>query len=163
MKNKFLICLLLALVLCAMSAITVQADWSPDVTFSTVDQNGTTRTESIFANKELTMLNLWGYWDEACVRELPTLQMLNNNFADLQVYGVSLSDYEADNVQAMSDAGVSLPLLQLTDSLNSLLNTGYIPAAVFVDSDGHVVSDVYVCSRSYDEWAETVQGLLGED
>lgn len=161
MKRKILAGLILVMMLCALTGLSAQAEWSPEVSFSTVDQYGITRTESIFQNARLTMLNLWACWDDACVKELPTLQLLAANYAgDLQIYGVSLADYEEDNVQTMNDMGVYLPLLQLTDSLNGLLNTGYIPAAVFVDSNGHIVSDVQVCSRSYDEWSTIVSDLL---
>lgn len=140
-----------------------EVSWEPDFTFATVDSEGREWTDRAFADAELTMLNMWAYWCGPCVGELPDLQKLSENYADrgFQILGISMDAYEKDNVNLMESLGIAYPCLRLTESLDAELNTGYIPATLFVDGEGHILGEVLVGSKSYDEWAAIVEGYLG--
>ena len=159
--KKIIAVLLLALSL-SIGAAAYAEDWNPDVEFMTVDAEGNEWTDRAFADARLTMLNLWAYWCPPCVGELPDLQKLSENYPDLQILGVSLEDYEQDNIRTMEELGVSYPTIRLTESLDREMNTGYIPTTIFVNSDGHIVGDVYVGSKTYAQWAAIVEKYLDE-
>lgn len=140
-----------------------EASWEPDFTFTTVDFEGREWTDRVFADAELTMLNMWAYWCGPCVGELPDLQKLYENYADrgFQILGISMVEYEKENADLMESLGITYPCLRLTESLDAELNTGYIPATLFVDGEGHILGEVMVGSKSYDQWAAIVEGYLG--
>lgn len=158
---KRMICLLIILLL-TMSIGTASAEdtWKPDVTFTTVDTEGNEWTDLAFADAKLTMVNFWAYWCPPCVGELPDLQKLSENYPDLQILGVSDKQFEADNIKTMEELGVTYPTLQVTESIEEKLNSGYIPETMFVDSEGHIIGDTFVGSKSYQEWAAVIEDYL---
>ena len=137
--------------------------WSPDITFSTVDAEGTAWTDACFAESKLTMLNLWGYWCGPCVSELPDLQQLSEDYADkgLRIVGVTTEGDFDRSVAKMAELGVSYPCLVLAGGMAEALSTGYVPTTVFVDQNGKVLDGAYVGSRDYAAWAEIIEGYLG--
>ncbi len=139
--------------------------WEPEITFSTVDSSGEEWTDLCFQDAELTMLNLWAYWCPPCVAELPDLQKLSEDYAEqgFQIFGVSREEYEKDNIETMEKLGVSYPCLRITESLEEPLRTGYIPTTIFVNREGQIVSEQYVGGRSYESWAEIIEGFLEEN
>ena len=60
----------------------------------------------------------------------------------------------------MAELGVTYPRLRYTTAFDNWMQTGYIPTTIFVDGSGKVVGETYVGSRSYDEWAATIEALL---
>ena len=137
-------------------------DWSPDISFSTKDADGNEWTDACFRDVKLTMINFWAYWCGPCVREMPDLQRLQDNYGDrgLQILGISYEEYEPDNVAIMEELEVTYPCLRYTYSFDYYLNTGYIPTTIFVDSNGHVVGEVQIGSNSYEGWASIIESLL---
>ena len=137
-------------------------DWAPDIRFTTWDEKGNAWTDACFHDAKLTMINYWAYWCGPCVGEMPDLQKLSEDYADrgLQILGISDVDYEEDNIVTMEYLGVAYPCLRYTHEFDSYLSTGYIPDTIFVDSNGKVVSEVYIGSNSYDGWARIIESLL---
>lgn len=137
--------------------------WNPDIDFSTIDTNGKEWTSELFAQAELTMMNMWAYWCPPCVSELPDLQRLSDNYRDkgLQIIGVSMEDYEEGNIKTMTDLGITYPTLRLTEDMDAKMNRGYIPATLFVDNEGHIIGSLYIGSKSYEDWAGIIDSLLG--
>ena len=137
-------------------------DWDPDISFTTVDEKGSQWTDACFRDAKLTMINYWAYWCGPCVREMPDIQRLSEEYAErgLQVLGISDEEFEADNIDTMAAIGVTYPCLRYTRDFDSYLSTGYIPDTVFVDGNGKVVSEVYIGSNSYEGWAGIIESLL---
>ena len=141
----------------------VEAAESPNVLrFTTVDSDGNEWSDEAFADAKVTMLNLWAYWCPPCVGEMPDLQKLSEDYADrgFQILGVSMEEYEADNVAKMAELGVAYPCLRLTESLYAVLNTSYVPSTIFVDSEGQILGEVVVGSNNYEGWAAIIEGYL---
>ncbi len=137
--------------------------WNPDISFTTTDMYGTTYTDSIFANAQVTMLNMWAYWCGPCMSELQDLQQLQNDYAGrgFQIFGVSYKNFNDGNISAFEQMGISYPSLIATQSLDNAMNTGAIPTTIFVDRNGHILcSEPYVGSRSYSSWASILEGYL---
>ena len=138
------------------------SEWSPDIRFSTVDSEGKAWTDEIFSKNTLTLINYWAYWCGPCVRELPALETLSEAYAGqgVMVLGISDEEYEADNRTIMKQTGVKYPCLRYTEDFDAYLNTGYIPTTIRVDSQGKVLGEALVGSRSYDDWASIVEEYL---
>lgn len=160
----------------------------PDVMFTTTDRDGKSWDESMLSDYKLILINLWEPWCPPCVREMPDLEKLYENYKDkgLLVLGVySTEDMESDVDKVLSDAGTTYPILKYTDSL-AVFQSGYVPTTVFADSDGFVLNPGYdrdaqadlrtrlqqsggnatyddvllIGSRSYEEWAAIVDKLI---
>ena len=163
-KVKKIISAVLMLALLVAVGVSASADeWNPDITFTTVDTEGKEWTDRCFADAELTMINLWAYWCPPCVGELPDLQKLSEDYAarGFQLLGISPEEYEQNNMDTMQKLGVTYPCLRLTQSVDQEMNTGYIPTTVFVNQEGKIVGDVYVGSKSYEQWASIIEKNLG--
>ena len=134
---------------------------NPDFTFTTVDQNGTTRTQALFAEHTITMLNLWANWCGPCVNEMPDLQKLANDYTDKGLYIVGVMAGGEADVTKLSQLGITYLNIFLTEELDAVLSSGYVPTTIFVNSKGHIVGEMYVGSRSYSEWAAIIDEVLG--
>ena len=138
--------------------------WDPDIVFSTTDMFGKQYTDSIFADADVTMLNLWAYWCPPCIGELKDLQKLQDNYAKrgFQVFGVSEGSWNEQNIKEFQRQGIKYPSLILTESLDRALYTGSIPTTIFVDREGRILcSEPYIGARSYNVWARIVESYLG--
>lgn len=138
--------------------------WDPDIVFTTTDLYGNEYTDRIFADADVTMLNMWAYWCGPCINELQDLQKLQNNYAGrgLQIFGVSYDNYSSGNRQEFERQGITYPSLIATDSLDEYLYTGYVPTTIFVDRNGHILCDEpYIGSADYSYWASVVEGYMG--
>lgn len=140
------------------------AEWEPDITFSTTDMKGNQWTDACFAEKKLTVINLWAHWCSPCVRELPDLQKLSEAYADKGVRFLGLHDQseEAEDLKKLEQLKVTYPSLRYTKDFDAYMNTGYIPVTIFVDSNGKVIGQAYVGSRSYSEWAGMIDEILNK-
>ena len=66
---------------------TVVGEVMPD--FCTYDLNGEEITNSIFAEKELTVVNIWGTFCAPCIEEMPELEELNKKYGEqIQFLGI---------------------------------------------------------------------------
>lgn len=159
---KRIICLLIVILLLTLSFVTASAEdqWKPDVSFKTTDTEGNEWTDLAFADAKLTMVNFWAYWCPPCVGELEDLQKLSEDYPDLQLLGVSLKDYEEENVKTMKKLGITYPTLRMTDSIMEKMTSGYIPETMFVDSEGNIIGDNFVGSKSYSDWAAVIEDYL---
>lgn len=135
--------------------------FNPDFTFSSADQYGNTWTSSLFADHTLTMLNLWANWCGPCVNEMPDLQKLSENYASKGLYIVGVMAGGEDDPAKLTQLGITYLNIYLTEELDAVLNSGYVPTTIFVDSKGHIVGEMYVGSRSYSDWAKIIDEVLG--
>ena len=142
--------------------------FDPDFTFSTVDREGNSFDETIFAEHSLTMINFFEPWCGPCVGEMGDLEALYEDYSSqgLLILGVySETGMESDIDDIISYNGVTYPLLHYTDDFSDFLS-GFVPTTVFVDSNGHVVTtdDItdpyYVGSNDYDGWASIIEDLI---
>lgn len=143
------------------------AFYEPDFRFTTTDREGNVWDESVFAGHALTMINFWEPWCGYCVYEMPDLQKLYEAYEEkgLLILGVySTPGMEEDVDAVLKYTGVSYPILNTCEGF-SIFKTGYVPTTVFVDREGHVVTNaegnmLYAGSRSYSGWAAVVEGML---
>lgn len=127
-----------------------------------------TVSDQVFADAEITLLNLWATWCGPCIHELPDLQKLDEmTDGDVQVIGVLLDGYGSDGKrdesaikamhQLLEQAGVTYPVL-LPDTFlqkaGSLASS--IPTTFVIDKTG-VIQEVVIGSRSAENWLQIAQ------
>lgn len=145
--------------------------------FTTTDVQGNTVTQDIFAEYDLTLVNIFATWCSPCVQEMPELEKLRQEYADrgirLGVIAVVLdaktaSGIDADTValanRLQERSGAQFPFLipDETDMNGRLTGIQSVPESFFVDSQGNIVSDPYIGARSQADWAKVVEQELSE-
>ncbi len=137
--------------------------------FSARDLDGNTVTESVFADADLTMLNVWGTFCGPCIQEMPDLGKLSGEYADrgVQIIGlvgdVGQSEKDAEYVREIVEkTGAHYVHLLPSEDLQSkvLSELMYYPTTIFFDSDGYVVDNMIVGSHSKSEWQTIIDRML---
>lgn len=162
---------------------TETGPWSPEPKAGTLDSfqswdlNGQVVDERIFSGYQLTMINLWGTFCGPCLREMPELGQLAQDYADrgVQVMGVVVDvqtdgagGFRMDQIETarelVSQTGADYPHLLPSSDLYTakLREVSAVPETIFVDSEGNLVGQSYVGSRSGSQWAEIMDSLLKE-
>lgn len=110
------------------------------IKFSTVDRDGDTFDDSIFADNKLTMINMWEPWCGPCVNEMSDLEKLYQEYKDKGFLILGVHEYEDDIDNVLKTTGVTYPILDTQDVFLSIINeTGAYPSTIFVDSEGYVL------------------------
>lgn len=142
---------------------------SPLGSFTAVDIDGNTVTESVFANAKVTMLNVWATFCGPCLNEMPDLGALSKEYADrgVQIIGlvsdVGNSDKDVESVRALVEkTGANYTHLLPSEDLNNLLlnNMMYVPTTLFFDANGRQIGEAIVGSMEKAQWASRFDQLL---
>lgn len=141
--------------------------------FETMDIEGNEVNQSIFADANLTMVNIWATFCGPCINEMPELGELAAEYADKQVqiigivgdvgYSGTVTEAEFATVkEIVIKTKAAYTHLLPSDSITStVLNNIYaFPTTVFVDRDGNLVGDPVVGSQSKAAWAKLMDGYL---
>ena len=141
--------------------------------FSTCDVNGNPVTEEIFANSELTMVNIFATWCGPCINEIPHLAELDKEYdpEEFQIVGIILDVNETGEIN-QERLELALTLAELTGAeypfimpdvnlyLSVLMDVYSIPETFFVDKNGVIVGDSYVGSRDKEQWQAIIEKEL---
>ena len=130
--------------------------------FNAKTLDGKEISDSVFADYDLTMINIWATYCGPCKAEMKDLAELYESLPE----GTNMlsictdGEDEADLAQQIMDKNncqfpVLLPNDQLTDSLLNYI-TG-VPTTYFVDSFGNVVGDPIVGSRSQEDYRKELE------
>lgn len=135
--------------------------------FKTTDINGNEVTEKIFADKDITMVNVWGTFCGPCINEMPELQKIYESLPE----NANLIGIVADVPEGMKDGvdnakyiegqtGVKYTNLTLSDSLAPFAQRFYaVPSTIFVDRDGNIIGDP-VMGADIDAYVKKLQKVL---
>lgn len=172
---KKLLCIFLSLIMLFLFA-SCGGNNAPSgslTSFTAETLDGETVDQSIFEGK-ITMVNIWATFCTPCIREMPDLQRLHEDYADkgLQVVGICCDIYGADGKYDESDTAIAkaivrdtgvkyLNLLPSADLRKAKIDSvTSVPETFFVDEKGNVIGQSYIGSRSYDAWAEIIDSIL---
>ena len=132
----------------------VLAEEGSRIKFQAMDLDGNpAKSENLFAGHSLTMINLWATWCNPCIRELPELEKINQEYANknCQVIGIVT---DADNAELISKAkdilaekGVTYINLAAFEGLSDLLPQEGWPTSYFVDEKGCLVGEPVAGAR----------------
>jgi thiol-disulfide isomerase/thioredoxin len=144
----------------------------PDIfpAFSSQNLEGEAVSNAAFADKKLTMVNIWTTWCPPCVNEMPDLGSLGRSMPEgSQLVGIVLDveDPQEDS-ETIDDAKDILKeskadFLQIlpVDAMEPVLDkVAAIPTTIFVDSQGKIVGRVLVGSRSEEAYRSEIEQIL---
>ena len=129
------------MVLMMMLALSASAAEVGLTNFTTTDMEGNTVTQDIFADYDLTMVNIWATWCGYCVEEMPELAKLKKMLPE-NVNLITICDdaaYETElTQQILRESGANFQTLKTTDDMYTQL-LAYVyafPTTFFVNSEG---------------------------
>lgn len=111
--------------------------------FKVKDIEGNDVDESIFKDKDLTVVNLWGTLCSPCIEEMPEFEEISKEFKDknVQFIGIVADKEEEDAKKILEELGVTykniIPDEKIEKDLLSLFD--YVPATLFVNSEGEIL------------------------
>lgn len=132
------------------NALAAPADTTAFPAFTATDLDGNTVTESIFSEKDLTVLNIWGTFCGPCIGEMPELGEWAKEMPDnVQIIGLIIDiNGEEDTehrdlaVDITEQAGVDFPNLIANEDFAPILKDVIgVPTTLFIDGDGNLVGD----------------------
>ena len=132
--------------------------------FSMEDVNGETYTQEMFADHDLTMINVFTTWCSPCIREIPDLEKLSKEMEDQGVDVAGNADEETiEKAKLLAEkTGAAYPFL-IPDAgyLNGrLAGISAVPETFFADKEGNIVGETYSGSRSFEDWKGIVEKEL---
>ncbi len=144
--------------------------------FTTVDLEGNQVGPEIFAQYDLTMVNIWGTYCGPCISEMPELGELSEEYASrgLGIVGIVIdgADYEGNPVAEGIESAKALVektqanylhILPSADLIESYLSqVQALPTTVFLDADGIQVGKTYLGSKDKNGWMDIIDELLPE-
>ncbi len=142
--------------------------------FSMEDITGESYTQEMFADYDLTLVNIFTTWCSPCVKEIPELEMLKNEMADqgVGVVGIvldtigesgSVDEEVVEKAKLLAErTGATYPfLIPDTGLLNGrLAGINAVPETFFVDKEGNIVGETYTGAHSLEEWKSIVEEIL---
>lgn len=144
-------------------------------TFTMEDIFGKEYTQDMFAEYDLTLVNVFATWCSPCVQEMPELEKLRQKYEEEEIrLGVAAIVLDTKTTKGIDEGALeraqllyerskaAFPFLIPDDSnLNGrLVGIESVPESFFVDSDGNIVSEPYVGARSLEEWSEIAEQEL---
>lgn len=142
--------------------------------FETTGIDGKTYTEKVFADYDLTLVNIFTTWCSPCVNEIPELEKVYEEMKEkgVGIVGVVLDSSDENgnpDDETVKKAGIlqektkaSYPFL-IPDSTmmnGRLKGITAFPETFFVDKDGNIVGETYTGSHTEDEWKEIIEKEL---
>ena len=123
------------------------------ITFEGTDLDGNTVSQDIFSQSKLTMVNVWATYCNPCLREMPGLGELAEEYdgSEFQIIGI-VSDVMEGEDQTLVES-----LVQQTGA--QYASVSGVPTTFFFDGDGMYLGGV-VGSAEKSAWEEIVNGLL---
>ncbi len=143
--------------------------------FTATDLYGVRIDESALADHELTMVNVWATFCGPCLREMPDLGELADEYGSKGVRIVGMISDVLDSSGSIDPAQVAtakdivdrtkanyLHILPSEDLFGLLSQIQSVPTTFFVDKDGNQVGQAYIGSRSKAEWKTIIDRTLAE-
>ncbi|NLU44723.1 MAG: TlpA family protein disulfide reductase [Acholeplasmataceae bacterium] len=135
--------------------------------------NGNIVSQEIFSKADLTMVNIWGTFCGPCIREMPILAELSQEYADkgVQIVGIVIDatdnngNVQQEQMTAANKilANANAKYLNLVPSYGMLSNqlrvVMAIPTTTFVNKQGEIVGAAIVGSKDKESWIKIIDSL----
>lgn len=132
------------------------------VSFTATDLDGNEVTSAgIFAQHEVTMVNIWATWCGPCVGELAELQEIHTRFLgkDCAVLGLLIDNDTEAARSLMESNGVTYQVLIAPDNFGSIFPYSAVPTSFFVDRNGAFLGSKIVGAQP-DLYEDALEPLL---
>lgn len=164
---KRVLTLTLALLLAALIPFAC-AESTGLTDFSTYDMEANPVDQSIFADYDLTMVNIWATWCGYCVQEMPELaklkDMLPENVNLISICDDAATETElAYNILQSTGATNFQTLMATQEMYDQFLNQVYaFPTTYFLDSAGNPVGEPIMGVPDLEDPAGTYYSIIQE-
>ena len=137
--------------------------------FKTKTLDGKDVNQDIFAEADLTMVNIWGTFCGPCIREMPDLGELSREYADkgFRMVGIisDVSQPEDETALEIVDkTEADYTHLVIPDDANMqyriLRNAQVVPTTIFLDKNGNQVGETYPGAKSKKQWIAVIDKML---
>ena len=159
--KKILAALLALLLLCSCAL-------ADGLSFVTTDTQGNIVTQEIFAEADLTMVNVWATWCGYCIEEMPEFPALKDKLAAHNGNLITICDDASVEPELtaliLQVTGANFTTLAATvDMYSNILSSVYaFPTTFFVDSDGNMVGEPIVGVPSLENAGEAYYQIFME-
>lgn len=135
--------------------------------FASSDLDGNEVTEAVFAEKEVTILNVWATYCDPCKEEMPDLAAWDEELPDnVQIIGAVIDVPEGDSDMIKTakaickDTGVKYTNFVYTDSVDKMLtDVEAVPTTFILDSEGKTICTPII-GADVEAYKEAVQEYL---
>ena len=144
--------IILLILFCIMTGLLAGCDLTQpslsgkQLQFETVDIDGNpVSSDALFAQHEITMLNLWATWCSPCVGELSELNEVNEKLGQMDgaVVGLLNDDKSPENIETakrfLSENNVQYLNILAPNNMNDVIRQSSFPMTVFVNREGVIV------------------------
>lgn len=123
--------------------------------FQTADLEGTTVTQDVFKDYDITMVNVWTTWCQYCVEEMPELEKVYRNLPEKSNLITVCMDAEEEEEEAkrlVKETGITFQVLTGNEDLHKIMdkNLSGFPTTFFIDKNGQPIDDPLVGAPSRD-------------
>ena len=134
------------------------------ISFMATDLNGNViPSDEIFAQHEVTMVNIWATWCGPCIDELAELQAIHTGFQekDCAVLGL-LTDTDTEAAcSLMEENGVTYQVVMAPESFGNVFPYDAVPTSFFVDRNGAFLGTKIVGAQP-DLYIDALEPLLNK-
>ena len=135
--------------------------------FSAVDIYGAAVDNSIFADYDLTMLNIWGTFCGPCIVEMPDLgEMAADMPAGTQLVGLVGDAVDKATIELaqtiVQQTGAAFLHIVPDEALNNFMNRdiSFFPTTLFIDSQGKTIGEPVIGGMSREKYEEELTKRL---
>lgn len=135
---------------------------------------GDSISKDVFAENELTLVNIFATWCGPCVEEIPYLQEIDSELDNVGVVGIVADTYDAETGERQEEAietakeiaektGAEYPFVIPDDVFvedNFKNAAAMFPISYIVDQDGIVVSGPMGGAHTKEEWLDIINESL---
>ena len=121
------------------------------VRFETTDTDGNpVDSAALFAGHKVTMVNLWTTWCTYCIREMPEIEAIHQEFKDqgLGIVGILMDANEAGALEEAADlisqTGITYQTLMPVPEIDAIIPALAYPTTYFIDENGNLLGDPVV-------------------
>ena len=132
------------------------------IRFEALDLDGNpVSAADLFAQNEITMINIWATWCGPCIGELAELQKLHSRSQEkgCGVVGLLIDNDLSEARKLIAKNGVAYPVLRAPANLNSIFPVDAYPTTYFVNREGEILS-APVVGAYMDQYRDRLAALL---
>ena len=159
--KKYTLSVLSAFVLAFLSVGLTQSDMQVDSSLQFKNLQGKIVELQNYTG-QITIVNLWSTWNASCVKEMPALEHIYQEYypQNVKVVGIAVFSDTGKIDQMLRLTGVSYPVLIADkEQIRAFGNLSIIPQTFILDASGTIIEH-FTGSQSFDKFCQTIDKLI---
>lgn len=108
---------------------------------------------------KVVILNLWATWCGPCLREMPELNRIQNDFKDNKVVVLAISDETTEELAPYLEKNKFTINFGKTDDSNYFREDSVRPTTFIIDREG-VIREVYIGEMNYEKLSQAIKHYI---